>query len=326
MFDYSSFKDDTVFLVTGCAGFIGSHLAENLSKNGFKVVGVDDLSNGSKNNMNEFINYPNFSFYQFDIRDYNTILKVSKNVDFILHQAAWGSVPRSIKLPLDYEEINVKGTLNIFEAARINGVKRVVYASSSSVYGDSSSLPKIEGSEGNLLSPYALTKKINEDFGSMYYSLYGLETIGLRYFNVFGPRQNPDGDYAAVIPKIAKLILNNQNPTIYGDGTQSRDFTYIDNVIEANLKACIAQTKSLGKTFNIAYGEQVTLNYLFEKLIDLIGVNSIKPIYSENRLGDIKHSHADINRASEFLDYNPKISFIEGLKSYVKELKKRSIS
>lgn len=317
MFDYSSFKDDTVFLVTGCAGFIGSHLAENLSKNGFKVVGVDDLSNGSKNNMNEFINYPNFSFYQFDIRDYNTILKVSKNVDFILHQAAWGSVPRSIKLPLDYEEINVKGTLNIFEAARINGVKRVVYASSSSVYGDSSSLPKIEGSEGNLLSPYALTKKINEDFGSMYYSLYGLETIGLRYFNVFGPRQNPNGDYAAVIPKIAKLIFNDQIPTIYGDGTQTRDFTYIDNVIQANLKACLAQSKSLGKAFNIAFGEKTAINEVFDFIVKFANKPYIHPNFDQTRLGDIKYSYADISKSREYLDFKPTINFSQGLQLYL---------
>ena len=320
MFDYSVIKKSSIFFVTGCAGFIGSHLSENLIKNGFRVIGIDDLSNGFIENMRTFINEPNFNFIRGDIRDFDLCLQITKDVDYILHQAAWGSVPRSIKQPLIYEEVNIKGTLNIFESARINKVKKVIYASSSSVYGDSSLLPKTEGSEGNVLSPYALTKKVNEEYGKLYFDLYGLETVGLRYFNVFGSRQNPEGDYAAVIPKFSKLISNNQRPTIYGDGTQSRDFTYIENVIQANLKACLAPIKSAGKAFNIAFGEQTSLIELFNEIVRITNQSAIQPNYIQPRLGDINHSHANISKAKEFLEYNPTINFRHGLELYLEDI------
>lgn len=320
MFNLKNFKKDSVFLVTGCAGFIGSHLVENLISNGFSVIGIDNLSNGTFNNISEYINQPKFEFIEGDIRDFDLCLKYTNGVDYILHQAAWGSVPRSIIEPLIYEEVNIKGTLNIFESARINSVKRVVFASSSSVYGDSSTLPKVEGFEGNVLSPYALTKKANEHYGRLYFKLYGLETIGLRYFNVFGPRQNPFGDYAAVIPKFVNLILNNQSPNIYGDGKQTRDYTYIDNVVNANLLACTSNTVSLGKSFNIAGGEQTSLNDLFNQILIFTKNNNIQPNYIEARLGDIYHSYADLTNSIEFLNYKPHIDILKGLECYLKDL------
>lgn len=229
-----------------------------------------------------------------------------------MNQAAWGSVPRSIKMPCLYEDINIKGTLNMMEAAKNNGVKKFVYASSSSVYGDHPQLPKKEGIEGNVLSPYALTKKTNEEYGKLYKNLYGLDTYGLRYFNVFGRRQNPDGDYAAVIPKFIKQILNDERPIINGDGKQSRDFTYIENVIEANLKACLAQSKYAGEAFNIAFGGREYLIDVYQILCNKLN-KKISPIFEKERAGDIKHSNADISKAMEMLNYNPKYSFEEGI-------------
>ncbi|MFR9060910.1 NAD-dependent epimerase/dehydratase family protein, partial [Eubacterium callanderi] len=234
------------------------------------------------------------------------------NIDYVSHQAAWGSVPRSIEMPLLYEEINIKGTLNMLEAARQNNVKKFVYASSSSVYGDEPTLPKKEGREGNLLSPYALTKRTNEEYARLYTELYGLETIGFRYFNVFGRRQDPDGAYAAVIPKFVSSLLYNIAPKINGDGTQSRDFTYIENVIEANLKGMQAPREAAGEAFNIAYGGQVNLNELYQKLSELLG-KKIEPVYGPERAGDIKHSNADIDKARKFLKYAPEYSFERGI-------------
>ena len=231
------FPEGSKFLVTGSAGFIGSNLVEAILKLGYKVRGLDNFSTGKKENVEEFLDNPNYEFIEGDIRDLDTCMKACEGIDYVLNQAAWGSVPRSIEMPLFYEEINIKGTLNMMEAARQNGVKKFVYASSSSVYGDEPNLPKKEGREGNVLSPYALTKKVNEEYGKLYTKLYGLDTYGMRYFNVFGRRQDPDGAYAAVIPKFIKQLLNDEQPTINGDGKQSRDFTYIENVIEANLKS-----------------------------------------------------------------------------------------
>ena len=211
------------------------------------------------------------SFIEGDIRDYEICLTATKDVDYVLHQAAWGSVPRSIEMPLFYEQNNVVGTLNMMEASRQNNVKRFVYASSSSVYGDEPNLPKVEGREGNLLSPYALTKRINEEYGKLYYKLYGLKTIGLRYFNVFGKRQNPEGPYAAVIPKWINQLKNNEVPTINGDGKQSRDFTYIENVVEANLKACLASKDAAGQVYNIAHGGRVCLIDVYWRLSKAVG-------------------------------------------------------
>ena len=291
-----TFPQETKFLITGGAGFIGSNLCEALLKRGHFIRCLDDLSTGKAENIQPFLENSNFEFIKGDIRDLDTCMNACKNIDYVSHQAAWGSVPRSIEMPLVYEEINIKGTLNMLEAARQNNVKKFVYASSSSVYGDEPTLPKKEGREGNLLSPYALTKRTNEEYARLYTELYGLETIGFRYFNVFGRRQDPDGAYAAVIPKFVSSLLYNIAPKINGDGTQSRDFTYIENVIEANLKGMQAPREAAGEAFNIAYGGQVNLNELYQKLSELLG-KKIEPVYGPERAGDIKHSNADIDKA-----------------------------
>lgn len=311
------FPEGTKFLVTGAAGFIGSNLVEAIIKLGYQVRGLDNFSTGKKENLGEFIDNPNYEFNEGDIRDLNTCMKACEGIDFILHQAAWGSVPRSIEMPLLYEEINIKGTLNMMEAARQNGVKKFVYASSSSVYGDEPNLPKKEGREGNLLSPYALTKKVNEEYGRLYSKLYGLDTYGLRYFNVFGRRQDPNGAYAAVIPKFIKQLLNDVRPTINGDGKQSRDFTYIENVIEANLKACKASSEVAGQAFNIAYGGREYLIDIYNELCNALG-KDIQPMFGPVRNGDIKHSNADISNAKELLGYNPDWSFEKGIITAIK--------
>ena len=310
------FSPDSMFLVTGAAGFIGSNLVEVLLKLGYKVRGLDNFSTGNIDNIKSFMDNPNFEFIEGDIRNFNTCAEVCQGIDYVLHQAAWGSVPRSVEMPLLYEEINIKGTLNMMEAARQNNVKKFVYASSSSVYGDEPTLPKKEGIEGNVLSPYALTKRTNEEYGKLYAKLYGLDTYGLRYFNVFGKRQDPNGAYAAVIPKFIKQLLNNERPTIYGDGKQSRDFTYIENVIEANLKACKAPSKVAGQAFNIAYGGRVYLIDLYYYLCKALDKN-IEPIFGPERPGDIRHSHADISKARRLLGYNPDWSFEDGIKEAI---------
>lgn len=307
-----TFPQETKFLITGGAGFIGSNLCEALLKRGHFVRCLDDLSTGKAENIQPFLENPNFEFIKGDIRDLDTCMNACKTIDYVSHQAAWGSVPRSIAMPLVYEEINIKGTLNMLEAARQNNVKKFVYASSSSVYGDEPTLPKREGREGNLLSPYALTKRTNEEYAALYTKLYGLETIGFRYFNVFGRRQDPDGAYAAVIPKFVSSLLYNIAPKINGDGTQSRDFTYIENVIEANLKGMQAPREAAGEAFNIAYGGQVNLNELYQKLSELLG-KKIKPVYGPERAGDIKHSNADIDKARKLLRYAPDYSFERGI-------------
>lgn len=306
------FPENTKFLVTGGAGFIGSNLTEAILNLGYKVRVLDNFSTGKRENIEEFLNNKNFELIEGDIRDIETCRKACEGVDYVLHQAAWGSVPRSIKMPVLYEEINVKGHLNMMEAARENKIKKFVYASSSSVYGDHPILPKKEGVEGNILSPYALTKKINEEYADLYFRLYGLETVGMRYFNVFGRRQDPNGFYAAVIPKFVKQLINNEAPQINGDGETSRDFTYIDNVIEANLKACLAGKEASGQAFNIAYGGRETLNNLYNKLCKLLN-KDIKSIYKEERAGDIRHSNADISKAKRLLGYNPDYSMDRGL-------------
>lgn len=306
------FERNSVFLVTGGAGFIGSNLCEALLDMGYTVRCMDNLSTGKKENVDMFLGNPNYSFLEKDIRDLDSCMEACKGVDYVLNQAAWGSVPRSIEMPLLYEEINIKGTLNMMEAARQNNVKKFVYASSSSVYGDHPVLPKVEGQEGNLLSPYALTKRVDEEYGKLYKKLYGLDTYGLRYFNVFGRRQNPDGAYAAVIPKFIKLLLNGETPTINGDGKQSRDFTYIDNVIEANLKACLASSEAAGNAFNIAYGGREYLIDIYYTLCDALG-KKVEPNFGPDRAGDIKHSNADISKAKELLGYNPEYDFAKGI-------------
>lgn len=311
-----TFEKDSVFLVTGGAGFIGSNLVEALLKKGHTVRVLDDLSQGHQENIDLFIENENFTFIKGDIRDLDTCIKATEGVDYVSHQAAWGSVPRSIEIPLLYEKINIKGTLNMLEASRQNGVKKFVYASSSSVYGDEPNLPKQEGREGNVLSPYALTKKVNEEYAKLYTDLYGLDTYGLRYFNVFGRRQDPNGAYAAVIPKFIQQLLNDEQPTINGDGKQSRDFTYIENVIEANLKAFKADSKYAGEAFNIAYGGREYLVDLYHHLADSLE-KDIEPIFEPERAGDIKHSNADISKAKMMIDYTPSYSFEKGIKEAI---------
>ncbi len=308
-----NFDKDTLFLVTGGAGFIGSNLCEAILAMGLRVRCLDNLSTGKRENVDMLSGDPNYTFIEGDIRDLDTCMKACEGVDYVLHQAAWGSVPRSVAMPLLYEEINIKGTLNMMEAARQCGVKTFVYASSSSVYGDSTTLPKREGGEGNLLSPYALTKRVDEEYGKLYYKLYGLRTVGLRYFNVFGRRQDPNGAYAAVIPKFIKQLRNGETPTINGDGRQSRDFTYIDNVVQANLKAALASDEAVGQAYNIAYGGREYLIDVYNSITQALELD-IKPIYGPDRVGDIKHSNADISKAKKLLGYDPKYSFADGIK------------
>lgn len=310
------FNKNSLFLVTGGAGFIGSNLCEALLREGYKVRCLDDLSTGKKENVDLFIENPNYYFVKGDIRNLNTCKDACEGVDYVLHQAAWGSVQRSIEMPLLYEEINIKGTLNMMEAARQNNVKKFVFATSSSVYGDEPNLPKIEGREGNLLSPYALTKRTNEEYARLYAKLYGLDTYGLRYFNVFGKRQDPNGAYAAVIPKFIKQLLNDERPNINGDGKQSRDFTYIENVIEANLKACKASHEVAGQVFNIAYGGREYLIDIYYTLCEALN-KEIEPVFGPDRVGDIKHSNADISRAKEILKYEPDWNFQKGINAAI---------
>lgn len=310
------FDKDSLFLVTGGAGFIGSNLCEVLLNKGYHVRCMDNLSTGKQANIDLFTDHPNYTFIKGDIRDIETAMKACEGVDYVLHQAAWGSVPRSIEMPLLYEKINISGTLNMMEAARQNEVKKFVYASSSSVYGDEPNLPKQEGREGNILSPYALTKKVDEEYGKLYTHLYGLDTYGLRYFNVFGKRQDPDGAYAAVIPKFIKQLLKDEQPVINGDGQQSRDFTYIENVIEANLKACQASHEVAGEAFNIAYGGRDYLIDIYDNLCKALG-KEIKPIFGPDRPGDIKHSNADVNKAKSMIGYEPDWSFERGIKEAI---------
>ena len=306
------FPKDALFLVTGGAGFIGSNLCEAILKMGYRVRCLDDLSTGKQANVDMFANNPHYEFIKGDIKYLDTCMKACKDVDYVLNQAAWGSVPRSIEMPLFYCANNIQGTLNMLEAARQNGVKKFVYASSSSVYGDEPHLPKKEGIEGNLLSPYAVSKRCDEEWAKQYTMHYGLDTYGLRYFNVFGRRQDPDGAYAAVIPKFIKQLLNGQKCRINGDGKQSRDFTYIDNVIEANLKACLASHEAAGQAFNIAYGGREYLIDIYYGLTKALGID-MEPEYGPDRPGDIKHSNADISKAKQLLGYDPQWDFQKGI-------------
>ena len=310
------FPENSLFLVTGGAGFIGTNLCEAILNLGYRVRCLDDLSTGRQENVDLLINNEKYEFIKGDIKDFYTCLKACEGVDYVLNQAAWGSVPRSIEMPLFYCANNIQGTLNMLEAARQNNVKKFVYASSSSVYGDEPNLPKKEGREGNLLSPYALTKRCDEEWAKQYTRHYGLDTYGLRYFNVFGRRQSPDGAYAAVIPKFIKMLLRGETPTINGDGMQSRDFTYIENVIEANLRACAAPHEAAGEAFNVAYGGREYLIDIYNGLTEALGVD-IKPNFGPDRPGDIKHSNADISKARELLGYDPDWSFERGIRAAI---------
>ena len=310
------FPANSLFLVTGGAGFIGSNLCEAILKMGYSVRCLDDLSTGRQENVNLFLDNPNYEFIKGDIKNLDVCMNACEGVDYVLNQAAWGSVPRSIEMPLFYCANNIQGTLNMLEAARQNGVKKFVYASSSSVYGDEPNLPKTEGREGNLLSPYAVSKRADEEWAKQYTKHYGLDTYGMRYFNVFGRRQDPNGAYAAVIPKFIKQLLNDEQPTINGDGKQSRDFTYIENVIEANLKACLAGHEAAGQAFNIAYGGGEYLIDIYQTLTKALG-KEIEPKFGPDRAGDIKHSNADISKAKQLLGYEPEYDFEHGLKEVI---------
>lgn len=311
-YTHLKFTKGSLFLVTGAAGFIGSNLCEAILNMGYRVRALDDLSTGKHKNIDIFLDNPNYEFVMGDIKDLGTCMNACEGVDYVLNQAAWGSVPRSIEMPLFYSLNNIQGTLNMLEAARQKGVKKFVYASSSSVYGDEPNLPKKEGIEGNLLSPYAVSKRCDEEWAKQYTRHYGLDTYGLRYFNVFGRRQDPDGAYAAVIPKFIKLLLNGQKCQINGDGNQSRDFTYIENVIEANLKCCVASSKAAGQAFNIAYGGREYLIDIYYGLTKALNVKA-EPEFGPDRAGDIKHSNADISKAKNLLGYDPEWSFEKGI-------------
>ena len=311
-------------LVTGGAGFIGSNLCEALLENGNKVVCLDNFATGRRENIEDFKDNKNFTLIEGDIRRLEDCLNATKGIDYVLHQAALGSVPRSIKDPITSNEVNVSGFLNMLVAARDNGVKRFVYAASSSTYGDSESMPKVEDIIGKPLSPYAITKYVNELYADIFSITYGLETIGLRYFNVFGRKQDPNGAYAAVIPKFVSQLMNRESPVINGDGNYSRDFTYIDNVIQANLLSLVTTNKkAINTIYNVAYGDRNSLNDLVGYLKEFLSefdseISNVDVIYGPNRAGDIPHSHASIVKAKENLNYNPQFSLQKGLKEAVK--------
>jgi len=303
-------------LITGGAGFIGSNLVEHLlQKKEVDLVRVlDNLATGSLKNIGEFEKHPKFEFVQGDIRNYENCMDACTDIDLISHQAALGSVPRSINDPLTTNEVNITGTLNIFTAAKEKKIKRVVYAASSSTYGDHPGLPKLEDKIGNPLSPYAVTKYVNELYAKLYASVYGLQMIGLRYFNVFGPRQNPAGTYAAVVPLFIKSVLDNEPPTINGDGEHSRDFTYVANAVQANDCALFTENSSaVNQVYNIAFGEQTSLNQLFEMIKEVAG-SDLAPKYGPERKGDVRHSLADISKAKQVLGYEPSFNLRQGLK------------
>ena len=311
-------------LITGGAGFIGSNLCEALLKKDNKVICLDNFATGKRENVEEFLKNPNFILIEGDIRKLEDCLKATKDVDYVLHHAALGSVPRSIKDPITSNEVNVGGFLNMLVASRDNGVKRFVFAASSSAYGDSELMPKVEDVIGKPLSPYAITKYVNELYAVIFSQTYGLETIGLRYFNVFGRKQDPNGAYAAVIPKFVSQLMKGESPVINGDGNYSRDFTYIDNVIQANLLSLVTTNeKAINTVYNVAFGDRNTLNdlmgYLKEYLSEFDSeISNVAVIYGPNRAGDIPHSHASVDKAKENLNYNPQFTLQQGLKEAVK--------
>jgi UDP-N-acetylglucosamine 4-epimerase len=310
-------------VVTGGAGFIGSNLIAVLLAKDNQVVCLDNFATGKKENIAPFLGAKNFTLITGDIRNLSDCEKAVAGADYVLHEAALGSVPRSIKDPSTTNAVNVGGFLNMLLAARDAGVKRFVYAASSSTYGDSKALPKVEEVIGNPLSPYAITKYVNELYADIFFQTYGFETIGLRYFNVFGRRQDPNGAYAAVIPKFVGQFLNYESPVINGDGAYSRDFTYIDNVIQMNLLALTTENKdAVNQVYNTAYGERATLNDLVGSLKKYLSnydskINEVEVVYGPNRTGDIPHSLASIEKAKKYLNYNPEFSLQEGLKEAV---------
>lgn len=303
-----------IFLVTGGAGFIGSNLCEKLIGKGFRVRVLDNLSTGKEENMNSFIK--SAEFIKGDIRDKLAVERAVRGVEYVIHLAALGSVPRSIEDPATTHEVNATGTLNILTAAKDAGVKRVVYASSSSVYGDTPVLPKQEDMFPTPLSPYAVSKLSGEYYCKVFHHVYGLETIALRYFNVYGPQQDPTSQYAAVIPKFISSILKNQSPVIYGDGEQTRDFTFVDDCNQANIKACFAGD-STGRHFNVGYGSRVSINKLFQKIRALTN-KKIEPSYLPQRRGDVRDSLADVSKAMEMLSYQPEFDIDAGIERTVR--------
>lgn len=308
------------YLVTGGAGFIGSNIVKELLKRGDYVRVLDNFATGKRENVFEFRNNPNFELIEGDLRSFHIVRNAVKGVDYVLHQGALPSIPRSINDPITTNDVNILGTLNVLEAAKEFGVKRVIYASSSSVYGNSEILPKTEEIPIQPLSPYALSKYTGERYCQIYYKIYGLETVVLRYFNVFGPNQDPTSQYSAVIPKFIKLMREGQLPTINGDGMQSRDFTYVANVVEANLLACEAD-EAVGEVFNIACGKRYTILQLVGTLNKIFGKN-IKPIFDKERVGEVKHSVADIEKAKKMLGFKAICGFEEGLENLIRGVNK----
>lgn len=310
---HSDIKNNT-FLITGGAGFIGSSIVKYLLENQAAHVKVlDNFSNGHKKNIEEFISYPNFQLINGDIRDIETCKAACEGVDYVSHQAALGSVPRSINDPITTNEVNISGFLNIFVAVKNSNVKRIVYAASSSTYGDSKILPKVEDIIGKPLSPYAVTKFVNELYAHVFSLNYGTESIGLRYFNVFGPKQDPNGAYAAVIPLFIQAILDNQAPVINGDGEQTRDFTYIDNVVQANIKAMFTHNKeAINQVYNVAVGDRTSIKRMFE-ILHSIENKGIVAQHRIDRIGDVRDSLADISKAQSLIGYQPNVRFQEGL-------------
>lgn len=307
-------------LVTGGAGFIGSNLSTYLIENGYFVRVLDNLATGHMHNIEPLLEQPNFEFIQGDIRNIEQVRAAVQGIDYVLHQAALGSVPRSIADPMTSNEVNVQGFINVLWEAKEAGVKRVVYAASSSTYGDSKSLPKVEEVIGKPLSPYAITKYVNELYADVFAKTYGLETIGLRYFNVFGRRQDPNGAYAAVIPKFVSQLVSKESPVINGDGSFSRDFTYIDNVIQMNELAMLTPNpEAVNQVYNTAFGERTDLNTMVTLLREYLSaydstIADVEIKYGPNRIGDVPHSLASIDKAKSLLDYNPQFSFAAGLK------------
>ena len=311
-------------LVTGGAGFIGSNLIEVLLEKRNRIVCLDNFATGKRENLTAFLNNTNFTLIEGDIRNLEDCKKAVAGVDYVLHQAALGSVPRSISDPIATDGVNIGGFLNMLVASRDAGVKRFVYAASSSTYGDSKSLPKVEDVIGKPLSPYAITKYVNELYADTFYRTYGFETIGLRYFNVFGRKQDPNGAYAAVIPKFVNQLINYDSPVINGDGEYSRDFTYIDNVIQMNLLALTSENpEAINQVYNTAFGQRATLNDLVISLKNYLGeydpkIKEVRIIYGPNRIGDIPHSMASIEKAKKLLNYQPQFSLQNGLMEAVK--------
>jgi UDP-glucose 4-epimerase len=306
------------YLVTGGAGFIGSNIVKELLRRGEKVRLLDNFATGKRENLLPFNGDPNLEVIEGDLRSFHIVRDAVRGCDYVLHQGALPSVPRSIKDPITSNEVNINGTLHILEAAREFGVKRVVFASSSSVYGNNATLPKVETMPVAPLSPYALTKYAGERYCQVFHALYGVETVALRYFNVFGPNQDPTSQYSAVIPKFIKMIKEGRRPVIYGDGMQSRDFTYVSNNVEANLLACTAPNVA-GEVFNIACGERYTLLDLVQTINEILGTQ-VEPLFEAPRPGDVKHSLADIEKAKRMLGFEVKVKFREGLEKTIQTL------